>query len=170
MLFNFLYRKPKPFSHLLKPGHHPAHMGYWFRLALHYILTQEPTIQSCFRREFWWARHWLHPDDIPSDCLVVLSGRDSIVPSQRVYEYLCTHATATARDDEIDDVPFPAKGGRRTSLHGRARRLFVELRERWHHGWLMAHPFAQRRLIAQLLELVEREAQPLREDHPYPIK
>ena len=83
VLHNFLYRKPRPLAHLLSShghglrGPNALHLGYWFRLAIHAVLTQEPTIQSCFRREFWWTRHWLHPSDLPADALVVLSGRDA---------------------------------------------------------------------------------------------
>jgi len=54
VVHNFLYRTPKPIKHLLKAKKGAHHIGYWFRLVLHYVLRQDPTIQSCFRREFWW--------------------------------------------------------------------------------------------------------------------
>ena len=66
-----------------------VHAGYWMRLALHYILTLDPTIQSCFRREFCWGRHWLHPTDLRRvRTHVVLSGRDAQQNELIVKKYL----------------------------------------------------------------------------------
>ena len=179
IVFNFLYRQPKPLSHLCSfldhslPGagvHHAAHLGYWFRLALHYMLTQEPSIQSCFRREFWWGRHWLHPSDLPSDSLVVLSGRDAIVPSEQVHAYLASHEAKAAAEAEAavmlggDDLTATGGAGRRRR---RRRHLELEVHARAHHGYLMANPFAQRRLIVQLGNLMdEAAASPLAEVFP----
>ena len=57
-------------------------------LILHFLLTRDPTMQSCFRREFWWSRHWLHPSDLCCPAHVVLSGNDCLVPAHDVHEYL----------------------------------------------------------------------------------
>ena len=82
VVYNFLYRKPKPLRHSRswRRNGHARHIGYWFRLALHYILTKEPTIQSCFRREFWWGRHWLHPDHL-SGCSTRVVREQSLLHS-----------------------------------------------------------------------------------------
>ena len=96
VVHNFLYHCPAPLRHGPRQA---LHVGYWFRLALHYLLRCEPTIQSAFRREFWWGRHWLHPADVPCAAYVSLSGRDAIVPSHEVRSYLRQRAEAARADD-----------------------------------------------------------------------
>ena len=49
VLYNFLYRRPTLRRSWWRPSK-------WFALALHRMLTQEPSIQSCFRRDFWWSQ------------------------------------------------------------------------------------------------------------------
>lgn len=134
IVHNFLYRQPKPLLHLSSC----ASLGYWFRLGLHYVLTLEPTIQSCFRREFWWTRHWLHPTDLRTPSLVVLSGQDAIVPAHAVHAYLTASRATTPATAPLD----------------------VEMHERAHHGALMVNLLAQRRLIGRLCELVDAVERP----------
>ena len=68
VLYNFLYARPR-FSR---------------RTAQHYaqrkLATEEPSVQDCFRRGFWWSQHWLAPTDLCCDTAVVLSGRTQVCP------------------------------------------------------------------------------------------
>ena len=70
VLYNFLYARPR-FSR---------------RTAQHYaqrkLATEEPSVQDCFRRGFWWSQHWLAPTDLCCDTAVVLSGRDAGLPAR----------------------------------------------------------------------------------------
>jgi hypothetical protein len=70
VLYNFLYARPR-FSR---------------RTAQHYaqrkLATEEPSVQDCFRRGFWWSQHWLAPTDLCCDTAVVLSGRDAGRPAR----------------------------------------------------------------------------------------
>lgn len=169
VLFNFLYRSPKPLSHLRTPTDAWAFLDlvYWFRLGLHWLLTRDPTMQSCFRREFWWVRHWMHPSDLPSPSHVVLSGRDAIVPAHDVADYLVAKggrrtSTRCGGGASSDCSSAGASGGASAGASGgasrggseRGRRLQVELHEHWQHGQLMACRGHQRRLIAELASLM----------------
>lgn len=144
VVYNFLYRSPTPLRHGVRQA---RHFGYWFRLALHYVLKREPTIQSCFRREFWWGRHWLHPAHLECPAHVILSGRDAIVPSHLVHDYLL----AFKRKTEPPQSPQSSLGE-----DGAQPRLGVELHERWHHGLAVMAPFAMRRVLAPLYKLVDQ--------------
>ena len=88
VLYNFLYRKPPGLAAALSScfGVAGRQWGrYFFRWLLHHFLTTCPSIQSCFRREFWWSRHCIfRPAELACSALVVLSGRDAIVPSHAV--------------------------------------------------------------------------------------
>jgi hypothetical protein len=154
---NFLYRSPKPLQHLFtrKKGAH--HVGYWFRLMLHYVLRQDPTVQSCFRREFWWTRHWLPPHALPSRALVVLSGRDAIAPAHEVHAYLqrCTPTNGGGARANGRAIGGCADGGAAACSGGDEPRVEVEMHERWHHGWLMLHARARARLIGRLQQLMD---------------
>ena len=90
VLYNFLYRNPL----------HELARGRLMPLFLHFLLTRDPTMQSCFRREFWWSRHWLHPSDITCPTSVLLGGRDSIVPAHDIKAYLEAH-------DAHSPLPLP---------------------------------------------------------------
>ena len=149
VVYNFLYREPKPLRH--GPFSQGKHFGYWFRLALHYMLKQEPTIQSCFRREFWWGRHWLHPHMLPCAAHVVLSGRDAIVPSHQVHAYLVEQSRRPrAAREQV------AVGPRRVTPP-----LGIELHERWHHGLAILLPFAMRKVLSPFYRLVDDNEPPL---------
>ena len=144
VLYNFLYRTPTP---LRKSLRQVLHAGYFFRLALHYILKLEPTIQSCFRREFWWGRHWLHPAELrawPSK--VVLSGRDAIVPAQLVHS--CFLKLKLSGSGKAAGALQHERGERRPHAE-------LELHERWHHGWSMLAPGSRGRLIGGLSGLMD---------------
>ena len=127
-------------------------VGHWFRLLLFHVLTNEPTLQCCFRREFWWTRHWMSPACLPCDAAVVLSGRDAIVPSRAVREYLEEHRKRLAG---VPDAP----------------QLEVEWKERWHHGWVAIHPRTQRRLVDRLASLMVHASPSARaaSESPYPV-
>ena len=63
-----------------------------------------------------------------------------------------------------DDLTATGGAGRRRR---RRRHLELEVHARAHHGYLMANPFAQRRLIVQLGNLMdEAAASPLAEVFP----
>ena len=103
MLYNFLYRQPalhRTWSSVPSPsdthlaGPHslvPPHRwrpSKWFQLALHRMITTEPGMQTCFRREFWWSHYVLHPSELDCEAAVLLSERDAIVPSGEVQRAL----------------------------------------------------------------------------------
>ena len=177
VLFNFLYRTPTP---LRKSLSQLLHAGYFFRLALHYLLRQEPTIQSCFRREFWWARHWLHPDAMRSwPSKVVLSGRDAIVPAPLVHSYFLKlklsdagsggggggrrpSAEGKATPGASAAVAVSAAAGEVVGARGasapaaaRGAHAELEMHERWHHGWSMLAPGSRGRLVVALCALID---------------
>ena len=147
VVYNFLYRSR---SRSATGPFRRRHFGYWFRLALHYMLKQEPTIQSCFRREFWWGRHWLHPHMLPCAAHVVLSGRDAIVPSHQVHAYLV---------EQSRRPPRARTGGGRPPA--RDAPLGIELHERWHHGLAILLPFAMRKVLSPFYRLVDDNEPPL---------
>jgi hypothetical protein len=136
VLYNFLYRKPA----LRRSWYRPSK---WFNLALHRLLTQEPCMQCCFRRDFWWSQYLLHPWDIPCDAAVLLSGHDAIVNAKEVERYLREQAAALRRDPA-------AKAACAT------HELHVEMHEGRSHGWLMAMPHIQRGVLDSLALLRRR--------------
>jgi hypothetical protein len=136
VLYNFLYRKPA----LRRSWYRPSK---WFNLALHRMLTQEPCMQCCFRRDFWWSHYLLHPMDIPCDAAVLLSGRDTIVNAREVETYLREQAAALKRD--------PAAGA-----GGGAHEISVVMHEGRSHGWLMAMPRMPRGVFDALAGLRKR--------------
>ena len=55
--------------------------GQSFHFAQRKVASEEPTIQDCFRRQFWWSQVWLRPDDVPSlrrDLCPELAGAASV--------------------------------------------------------------------------------------------
>jgi len=133
VLYNFLYRKPA----LRRSWYRPSK---WFNLALHRLLTREPCMQCCFRRDFWWSQYLLHPWDVPCDAAVLLSGHDAIVNARDVQRYLSEQ-----------------EAGRKRNLAANApigdRQLRVEMHERRSHGWLMAMPHIRRGVLEVLASL-----------------
>ena len=55
-----------------------AFVGHRYSIIQAIIVSGEPSVQYFFRRAFWWSHAWLHPDDLPCDSLVVLSGFDTV--------------------------------------------------------------------------------------------
>ena len=161
VVYNFLYAEPKPLRHGLGQA---LHVGYWFRLALHYLLKQEPTIQSCFRREFSWARHWLHPSDMHFPAYVSLSGRDAIVPSHKVHAHLSSWAAATA----ISEAHGGLTSGSGNEASGRG--VEVALHARRHHGWSMLDPFARRVVVSKVDELLKKMVRRAQERGASPLE
>lgn len=131
VLYNFLYRKPSFRRSWWRPSK-------WFPLGLHWLLTREPCMQCCFRRDFWWSQYVLHPWDIPCDAAVLLSSKDAIVPAADVLQYLSEQAAALKR------TPDAVCGG---------RELRVEMHEGRSHGWLMVVPGARRGVLELLASL-----------------
>lgn len=136
VLYNFLYRKPA----LRRSWYRPSK---WFNLALHRLLTREPCMQCCFRRDFWWSQYLLHPWDIPCDAAVLLSGHDAIVNAKEVERYLIEQAAALRRDPAADAACA-------------AYEIRVEMHEGRSHGWLMVMPRIRRGVLDALAELPRR--------------
>eukprot|EP00908_Phaeocystis_cordata_P008564 Transcript_19252.p2 GENE.Transcript_19252~~Transcript_19252.p2 ORF type:complete len:203 (-),score=42.55 Transcript_19252:108-716(-) len=120
VVHSFLYRQPTLRRSWWRPSR-------WFRLGLHRLITREPGIQSCFRRDFWWAQHLLHPEDVPCRAAVLLAARDAIVPARAVAHH-CRGAPLS-------------------------RRLRVEVHEGCEHGWLVLRPSARRGALEALRAL-----------------
>lgn len=70
--YNFMYRKPENPTQLL----------------INYFLAKELYIAHSLSRNFFWHQNQLWPEEFPCPTLVVLSGRDSIVPAHSVRRYL----------------------------------------------------------------------------------
>jgi pimeloyl-ACP methyl ester carboxylesterase len=142
IVINFLYRWPRR-RHVLR---HVTNLHWWFALAVRYVFTLEPTIQSCFRREFWWSRHWLHPSSLRCPAHVVLAGRDAIVPSRLVHEYLRSHEER--RGEAAAETRPPMK---------------LDYHRLWHHGWSVLSPFSATRAInlRRLCALIDQVGPPV---------
>lgn len=129
----------------------------WFKYVQRYLVANEPTMQDCFRRGFWWAQHWLHPSELPSDTLVLLSGNDSVADAPTVHAYLKSwQAKEQAKADLVRD---PVLGVQPNKLQ-------VQLRESWGHGWLMLHPSEQRSLVLQVQTMHRDSSFRRRQPHP----
>lgn len=122
VLRNFLFAHPRFADMTL------ADPRSWFHLLQRRLVADEPTVQDCFRKSFWWSQNSLHPAELPCDALVVLSGRDSVAEAHAVHAHL--------RDWQ-----------RRS---GGKLRLEVHLHESWTHGWLLLHPAVQRSCIHRI--------------------
>lgn len=70
--YNFMYRRPSDPTQLL----------------INYFLAKELYIAHSLSRNFFWHQNQLWPEELPGPTLVVLSGRDSIVPAHSVRRYL----------------------------------------------------------------------------------
>ena len=151
VVYNFLYACPAPLRHGPRQA---LHASYWFRFALHYLLKLEPTIQSAFRREFWWGRHWLHPHDLPCPSVVSLSGRDAIVPSHKVAAYLSACEARVIGGEQVEAAT--AEAAATAAAATAPPRMRVELHEKRHHGWGVIDPFARTRLVAHLRDLLKQ--------------
>mmetsp|Transcript_132606 Transcript_132606/g.296538 ORF Transcript_132606/g.296538 Transcript_132606/m.296538 type:complete len:715 (+) Transcript_132606:80-2224(+) len=73
--YNFMYRTPADPTQLL----------------INYFLAKELYIAHSLSRNFFWHQNVLWPDELHCPTLVVLSGRDSIVPAHSVRRYLTTY-------------------------------------------------------------------------------
>ncbi|KAI9094409.1 hypothetical protein DFS34DRAFT_629324 [Phlyctochytrium arcticum] len=87
--FNFLHRKPTTIMQLL----------------MTYFVAQETYIANALSRHFHWTRNVLFWHQLPRTGvnMIVLSGRDEIVPSARVKNYLDTMALS-----EFSSSPSPS--------------------------------------------------------------
>jgi len=73
--FNFMYREPADPTQLL----------------INYFLAKELYIAHSLSRNFFWEQNLLWPEELQGPTLVVLCGRDSIVPAHSVRRYLTTY-------------------------------------------------------------------------------
>jgi len=73
--YNFMYREPADPTQLL----------------INYFLAKELYIAHSLSRNFFWFQNQLWPEELPCPTLVVLNGRDSIVPAHSVRRYLMAH-------------------------------------------------------------------------------
>lgn len=73
--YNFMYRRPTDPTQLL----------------INYFLAKELYIAHSLSRNFFWYQNQLWPDELPGPTLVVLNGRDSIVPAHSVRRYLTSY-------------------------------------------------------------------------------
>jgi len=133
VLRNFLYTSP------------PLQLRSWYHFIQRTFVTRDPSVQFCFRRSFWWAHYWLHPDDLPCDTLVVLSGRDTVANAYSVKRHL-------------------AQWQRNRPPRTRPR-CTVQMHGWWYHGFMMLQPTAQRRIINELV-LMATAAQPKKSSAP----
>ena len=76
---------------------------------LHYFSSQDMMISHTLARRFFWKEFILFKDDLPSalPLTVTLSGKDIIVPTKDVWDYL-TDAARPERngDDPVNDVEW----------------------------------------------------------------
>ena len=93
--YNFMYRKASSPSQLL----------------LHYFVSKELYISHSIARNFFWYQCILWPEEIPqgAPALVVLSGKDSIVPTYSVRRYLCAYIQKHPESD-LEVMYFPTLG------------------------------------------------------------
>lgn len=91
--YNFMYKKPESPTQLL----------------LHYFVSKEMYIAHSLARNFFWHQCILWPEQIGVPALVVLSGRDSIVPTHSVRRYLAAHIQKEPKSD-IQVLYFPKLG------------------------------------------------------------
>jgi len=73
--YNFMYRQPADPCQLL----------------MNYFISKELYIAHSLSRNFFWYQNQLWPDELPGPTLVVLGGRDSIVPAHSVRRYLTAY-------------------------------------------------------------------------------
>ena len=156
VLYNFLYRRPTLRRSWWRPSK-------WFALALHRVLTQEPTMQSCFRRDFWWSQLFLHADELPCASTVLLAGRDAIVPALEVERHLravCACEVAAEAplpspdpSPRLSPSPPPELVAATAAGRGGAPPLRVEMHEDLGHGMLMLRPHARRGVLEALAAL-----------------
>eukprot|EP00931_Biecheleriopsis_adriatica_P041820 TRINITY_DN23858_c0_g1_i1.p1 TRINITY_DN23858_c0_g1~~TRINITY_DN23858_c0_g1_i1.p1 ORF type:complete len:687 (-),score=135.67 TRINITY_DN23858_c0_g1_i1:30-1940(-) len=73
--YNFMYRRPTDPTQLL----------------INYFLAKELYIAHSLSRNFFWHQNQLWPEELPGPSLVVLCGRDSIVPTHSVRRYLISY-------------------------------------------------------------------------------
>jgi pimeloyl-ACP methyl ester carboxylesterase len=77
--FNFLYRAP---ANLM--------MSFAANLVRRELFTG-----NVLMRHFYWQHNNLWPDELPRECVVMLSGMDDIIDPRLVREYLKVHQTRT---------------------------------------------------------------------------
>jgi pimeloyl-ACP methyl ester carboxylesterase len=75
--FNFLYRAPA---------------NLMMTLAV-YLVRRELFTGNVLMRHFYWQHNNIWPDELPDECVVVLSGMDNIIDPRLTREYLKVHQT-----------------------------------------------------------------------------
>ena len=169
MLYNFLYRQPalhrtwssfpSPSDTHLRAGPHslvPPHRwrpSKWFQLALHRMITTEPGMQTCFRREFWWSHYVLHPSELDCEAAVLLSERDAIVPSGEVQRALEAEEAARGRQASAPPSPRAAPPPPCAAPPPPRPGLRVAVHEGAVHGYLVLRPAIRRGVLEALAGL-----------------
>jgi hypothetical protein len=77
LLYNFIYRDLT----LRDVMDNPAEAARWFA-------ARDLVIAATFCRHFWWHTLMLWPWELPNPSVLVLSGKDSLVPSELVSKHL----------------------------------------------------------------------------------
>lgn len=98
LLHNFVYKAPTAanFSSLLGAVD-----------LLRFLCSRDLTIAQAFCRKFQWSELMLWPQDLPRRSLVVLSGRDDLVPS----ELVMAHIKLTGHPAQVMHHPDLGHGG-----------------------------------------------------------
>lgn len=91
--YNFVYREPSDPTQLM----------------LSYFVSKELYIAHTLSRNFFWYQNQLWPEDLPGPTLVVLGGRDSVVPAHSVRRYLMAYKQRKNMDS-LRVLWFPALG------------------------------------------------------------
>ena len=120
LLSNFIYRSPSPRDLLSLEASLDL---------IRFVVSRDLTIAAAFCRRFAWTELQLWPGDLPPRSLVVLSGRDDLVPSALVE----AHLAAAAHPARV--MHHPALG----------------------HGGLLMSPAWQAEVVAALAEMVAGE-------------
>lgn len=96
--YNFVYRVPKGANE-------------W---QLHYFASRDPDISRALSRHFFWTENVLWKDDLAGKRVaIVLSGKDQIVPSENVRQYLTGESdvnekwTSTGDDGVLEVLFYP---------------------------------------------------------------
>lgn len=78
--YNFLYRKP----------------SNWFSMLVANFVRWELFTANVLTRHFYWYHNVMWKEELPKDCVVVLSGNDDIINARMVQSYLEGHGRDTS--------------------------------------------------------------------------
>jgi hypothetical protein len=116
LLYNFIYR-----DLTLKDVYdNPTEAARWFA-------ARDLIIAATFCRHFWWHTLMLWPWELPEPSVLVLSGKDALVPSELVWK-------------QLENAP---------------KHVHVLQREEMYHGHFLFRPWWQDVIVAKFKEVVE---------------